>query len=222
VDNYRTEEEQVEALKRWWQENGRSMITSVVVAIGLGLGWNYWQANREAALENASFSYQQMLQRLSQGTPADIATARQEAEMLLAEHSDTPYAQFAALHLARLLVTEGNAEEAEEKLRWVVAEADGETQAIAQMRLARVLAERGATEEALDMLVAGQGGELAASFAIARGDVLLAAGRDDEARLAYDAALAVLDPSQPVPESLQEKISYLNPQPAAAADPEAG
>jgi predicted negative regulator of RcsB-dependent stress response len=222
VESYRTEEEQVEALKRWWQENGRSMIVSVVVAVGLGLGWNYWQAGRQASLENASFTYQQMLQRLAQGTPGDIATAQEEAEMLMAEHGATAYAKFAALHLARLLVTQGNAEEAEEKLRWVVDEADGELQAIARMRLARVLAERGATEEALDMLAAGQGGELAASFAIARGDVLLAAGRDDEARLAYDAALAALDPGQAVPAALQEKISYLNPQQPVTTDPEAG
>ena len=77
MESYRTEEEQVEALKRWWQENGRSMIVSVVVAVGLGLGWNYWQAGRQASLENASFTYQQMLQRLAQGTPGDIATAQE-------------------------------------------------------------------------------------------------------------------------------------------------
>ena len=50
----------------------------------------------------------------------------------------------------------------------------------------------------------------------------MAAGRDDEARLAFDAAAASLDPSQPLPQSLQEKIGYLNPQPPAAAVPEAG
>ena len=33
MEAYRTEEEQVEALQRWWDENGRSTILAVVVAL---------------------------------------------------------------------------------------------------------------------------------------------------------------------------------------------
>ena len=36
MEQYRTEEEQVEALKKWWEENGRSTIVAVIVALGLG------------------------------------------------------------------------------------------------------------------------------------------------------------------------------------------
>ena len=216
MESYRTEEEQVEALKRWWSENGRSMVVSVVVAIGLGLGWTAWKNNQASALEAASFTYQQMLQQLGEGSPEALDAARASAELLLEQHQSSVYAQFAGLHQARLLVTEGPDDEAEAQLRWVVAKADGDVKSIAQLRLARVLAARGDVEGALDMLAAGQGGEFASSFAIARGDVLLAAGRDDEARLAFDAAAAALDPTQPLPQSLQEKISYLNPEAATA------
>ena len=39
MEQYRTEEEQVEALKKWWEENGRSTVVAVIVALGLGFGW---------------------------------------------------------------------------------------------------------------------------------------------------------------------------------------
>lgn len=223
MDSYGTEEEQVEALKRWWEENGRSMIISIALALGLGLGWQAWQGNRETEVANASIIYQQMLQVLSEETPANRKRGRELALQLKDAHAGTTYAHFAGLHLARLAVADGETALAEQELRWVLAKSDGEVQQLAQLRLARILAEAGSTEKALEMLTAGQGGSLAASFAIARGDVLMAAGRDDEARLAYDAAAAALGPTQALPASLQEKISYLNPKPApSAAQPEAG
>lgn len=219
MESYGTEEEQVEALKRWWSENGRSMVVSVVVAVCLGLGWSAWKDNREASLAQASYTYQQMLTQLTEGTPAALEQARANANQLLEAHRGSAYAQFAALHLARLYVTDGEVAAAEEQLRWVAGEADGELQAVAQLRLARVLADRGELEQALTMLAAGQGGDLASSYAMARGDVLMAAGREDEALLAYDAAAAALDPTQPLPASLQEKMSYLNPLPASGSTP---
>lgn len=229
MDSYRTEEEQVEALKRWWDENGRSTIVSVVLALGVVLGWQGWQKYRGEQAQNASFLYQQMISGLSDrdGTSADEVA--ELALQLKDGHAGSTYAQFAALYLAQLAMEDGDIAAAEEELRWVLAKGKGEIQSVAQLRLGKVLAQRGETQAALDMLAAGQGGKLAAAFAMARGDVLLAAGRDDEARLAYDAAVAGLDPSQPLPKSLEEKISFLNaqaPQAAAsasrAATPEAG
>ena len=38
----RTEEEQVEALKSWWKENGKSLIMGVVIAVAAVFGWRGW------------------------------------------------------------------------------------------------------------------------------------------------------------------------------------
>ena len=47
MEEYRTEEEQVEALRRWWDENGRSTIAAIVIALSVGFGWQAWKSNEE-------------------------------------------------------------------------------------------------------------------------------------------------------------------------------
>ena len=77
MESYRTEEEQVKALKRWWDENGRSTVVAIVFALSAGFGWQGWQNYSEGQREVASDLYQAMLQAVTavrQGT-ADDSTA---------------------------------------------------------------------------------------------------------------------------------------------------
>jgi predicted negative regulator of RcsB-dependent stress response len=101
VEQYRTEEEQVEALKRWWDENGRSTMVAIIVALGLGFGWQGWQKYQQDELEGASTSYQSMLQMLSE---QDDEGAAAVAVDIKKNYSRSTYAQFSALHLARIAV----------------------------------------------------------------------------------------------------------------------
>ena len=75
MEQYRTEEEQVEALGRWWKENGRSMVVAVVVALGGVFGWQAWQANELRQQEQASDLYQVLLQAIGaqDATPGGTA-----------------------------------------------------------------------------------------------------------------------------------------------------
>lgn len=218
MESYRTEEEQVEALKRWWQENGRSTLIGVGLAVGLSFGWQAWQSDRETRAENASVLYQQLLQTLSEqeGENSDLAMGM--AGQLKTEHAGSSYAQFAALHLARMAVNDGRLEDAEAELRWVLAEAEAgsDFQQVAQLRLARVVASGGDTEQALTLLESTDTG-YAASYAIARGDVLLAAGREQEALAAYRTGRSLLEAGRPVPQTLEDKIQYLSAGAAAPA-----
>lgn len=216
MESYRTEDEQVEALRNWWKENGRSTIVGIVLALGLGFGWQAWQQSREQAAENASLLYQQMLQQLgAQLSPGEAASdsekAREIAQQIKDAYRDSVYAQFAALHLARLAVNEGRLESAEQELRWVLSMASSgdDVHQLAQLRLARVVAAQGDPEGALAMLE-GARTELVASYALTRGDILMAQGREDDARIAYETAVAALDADSPVPPGLQEKLQYLN------------
>lgn len=210
MESYRTEEEQVEALKRWWKENGRSTMVGVVLALGLGFGWQAWQKNQESAAQNASNLYQQMLQALSAEEGQTGTIGRQIATELKDSHRGTVYAQFAALHLARLAVNEGQPQVAEQELRWTLAMADegDDVHQVAQLRLARVLAAQEKEEEALTLL-AGANTDFIASYAIARGDILLAQGREADALAAYESAAAALEEGAPVPQTLQDKLEYL-------------
>ncbi len=64
MEQYRTEEEQVQALGRWWKENGRSIVAAVVIALSAGFGWQAWQANEVRQQEQASDIYQALLHAL--------------------------------------------------------------------------------------------------------------------------------------------------------------
>ena len=218
MDTYRTEDEQVEALKRWWDENGRSTIAAIVLALIAGFGWQAWKDFDQGQQVAASDLYQSLLQAVS--APTDNAAAvRQVAAQLKSEFGGSTYAQFAALHLARLAVTDGDLAAAEAELRWVLAKADSGSDIadITQLRLARVLAAQGNTDQALSILAQGEGGTYAASYAMARGDVLLGLDRRDEARAAYTEAraLAGAEGGAPPLSTLEQKLQSLSPMPGA-------
>lgn len=217
MEQYRTEEEQVEALKKWWQENGRSTVVAIIVALGLGFGWQGWQKYQQQDAENASSRYQALLQQLGEAQPgADAAEAARMAREIKAEHARTTYAQFAALHLARIAVNDGDLATAEAELRWVLGRADkgSDNHQVAQLRLARVLAARGDTGQALSILEAADAGSYQAAYAVARGDILLMLDRNEEASAAYTSAL-VLAGRGGAPVNLamvQQKLQSLSPE----------
>lgn len=224
MDQYRTEEEQVEALRRWWDENGRSTIAAIVVAVAVGFGWQAYKSNDQQKQENASDLYQSMLQGIAQTG----ATAEQEetvidiAEQLKGDYSGSTYAQFAALHLASRAVGDNDLAEAEAQLRWVLGKAakGSDTAEVAQLRLARVLAAAGDADQALAILAQAGEGPYQASYAVARGDILLTQGREEEAREAYANARILAGDAQGqvnLP-SLEQKMQSLMPVPARSID----
>ena len=90
-----------------------------------------------------------------------------------------------------------------------------DTGQIAQLRLARVLASSGKTDQALAILEQGGEGIYAASYAAARGDVLFGMGRESEAREAYNNARALSDAQGMAGGnmSLDQKLESLSPVP---------
>lgn len=224
MESYRTEEEQLEVLKRWWKENGRSIAIGVVIALAGTIGWQSWQSGKTQQQQAASDVYQAMLRSMSAG--AASSDDRQGAELanrLKSEYGSTTYAQFAALHLAARAVGDGELARAEEELRWVLGKAakGSDTWQVAQLRLARVLAASGQTEQALAILSDAGDGAYAASYAVAEGDILLAAGRDDDARIAYGKALALSGAGGMVNlPALQQKVQSLTPVPPRALEAE--
>ncbi len=220
MESYNTEEEQVEALRRWWDDNGRSIILAVVVALSAGFGWKSWQASELENTENASNIYQAMLQSIDpeQATVGQQTATTELALQLKTEYAGSSYAQFAALHLASIAVAENNLVEAETQLRWVLSKADkgGDVAQITELRLARVLAAADKADRALEILQQTGSGSFAASYAMARGDVLLQLGRVDEARDAYSDAKSLVGQSegQVSLATLEQKLQSLNPRPA--------
>lgn len=178
------DEADLEALKRWWDENGKGIVAAVVVAVLGTVGWQQYQGFSVSKTEAASDLYATMLAIQLEGGESETLVAL--SAQLKEEHSGSNYARFGAMLEARVAVEANDLDAAEFALRWALAAGDTRSDIgqLIQLRLARVIAAQGKEAEALAIL--SQGSEAyPVAYAQAQGDIHLAAGRDDEALVAY-------------------------------------
>ena len=226
VETYRTEEEQVEALKNWWQENGRSTVLAIVVALGLGFGWQGWQVSKNEQIEKSSAVYQNLIETLDvyeeDGSNDSRTTAIYLANELKENYSDSTYAYYAALYLAKFAVEKRDLETAESELRWVLTRSPGfDIELITQQRLGRVLAARGDIKQSLSILSNTNTGKYASGYARAKGDIYLSVNKNAKALEAYQQAKTLdLDAGGTGQSYLDMKIKHLSPDPASTMSKE--
>lgn len=200
---YQTEEEQVEALKRWWKENGTSIIAGVVLGLGGIFGWQAWGNYQDRVSKEASQAFTQLVNAVDRG---DIESASKQAELLRLEYDGSSYALFAALTQARLKLEQGDSAAARSQLEWVISEADTSTvKQLAQLNLARVLLSDGDVDGAARLADVTEGG-FAGEFAVLRGDIALQRG---DKQLAHDAYTLAMTLEVNNPGLLQMKLDDL-------------
>lgn len=222
MDTFRTEEEQVEALRKWWDDNGRSTLFAIVVAVAAGFGWQGWQQYQQEQAEAASTRYEALQEATQQVDEEEQrATIRHLAQGLKSDYSGSVYAQFASLHLARLDVMEGDLVAAERELRDVLtASPDAAVRVLAELRLARVVAASGNPAAAMEILDAAEAGAYEPAYAEARGDVYVQMDQLELAVTAYEEATALAAASgSGASQSLQFKLQALSPVPAREVVP---
>jgi predicted negative regulator of RcsB-dependent stress response len=220
-----SDEEQLEALKRWWDENGTSLLTGLVIVLALFFGVRQWQASQATTDGVASDLYQQIsdlaLANISQTITADDLLAAQNVySQLKSEHEDSVYTRYAALAMARFQVETGDLAAAAAELQWLLdnpelglmQEVDDELLLTARLRLARIKLAQGMAQEALDLVRAVAPGTFAGPYAEVEGDALLSQGQTDTAREAYQRALAANTSGNPV--LLQLKLQDLGVSPS--------
>jgi len=194
LDIYRTEDEQVESLKKWWAENGKSAVFGVVLGLSAIFGWREWQDYTMERAVGASQLYQQMVIAARDN---DTATLRDKAQEITTLFKRTAYAVFARMTLAKLAVEDGDLEGAESHLRWALANAPGDSlHHVIRLRLARVLMAEDKLDGAQDLLVAATSrGEFAHRYRELEGDLLRRKNQVEEARKAYREALRLAEAS---------------------------
>jgi predicted negative regulator of RcsB-dependent stress response len=218
AEGYQSEDEQVEALKKWWRENGKLTLVSIVIAVVGVFGWQGWQKQQQQSLDAASAIYQNLLSvaEASGGelTVEQQATAKHLANTLKTDFSGTTYALFAGLYQAKFAVEADDLATAEKELQWVLDNKPSAEIALqAQLRLARVLYAQQKYDQALAKLDSGESA-LSAGFEELRGDILLAQGNKDLAANAYQKALLLNMSSGSAVQNpiLNMKIQQLEPQ----------
>ncbi len=186
---YETEEQQVEALKKWWKENGKSIIAGVVLGLAGVLGWQAWGDHRDNVASQASNLFDQLVVSVDVG---NAESAGKQTQTLHLEYGSTPYAAFAELMQARLLLEKGDSAAAATPLEQAIAKAPDEAlKAIAVLRLARLRVAAGELDAAEALLQqypapASFNGE----YAAVHGDIAAGRGDTETARSTYQQALA--------------------------------
>lgn len=185
------EQEQLDELKTWWKMHG-NFVTAVITAAALGVlgwqAWNWWQRN-------------QATQASSLYAAVQVATVQQDAKRtreltgeLIDKYPTTAYAGLAALLSAKAQVEGGDAKSAQSQLAWAVDNAKDEgVRDLARLRLAALLLDDKAYDEAGRRLAAEPARSLAPRFNELRGDLLMAQGKTAEARAAYESGLTTFD-----------------------------
>ena len=60
-----SEEEQIEAVKRWWAANGMQTILAAVLVVGGYFCWQYWEQEQQLQTDQASNAYLEMIEVVS-------------------------------------------------------------------------------------------------------------------------------------------------------------
>lgn len=211
------EQEQIDSIKTWWKMYG-NLITGVVAAAALGVvawqGWNWYQRSQAA---QASAIYGVLEQAVA---TRDSQRAKAAAGELAEKFGGTTYAPLGALLAAKLSFEGGDLKTAKAQLTWAADNGKDELKDMARLRLAAVLLDEKAYDEALKQLDSSHAPAFDARFSELKGDVLAAQGKKAEAKAAYEAAIAKLGgkgaeaegvgkPGGPGRELLEQKLDSL-------------
>ena len=187
AETYKTEEEQVEAIKEWWKENGMSIIAGITIGLAAIFGWRGYNQYQINQAYEASSLYEQMILSARKN---DSENSRVYADRILADHQSSIYGVFAKLMLAKLAAESDELDQAADHLQWVIANSDQEQIThIATLRLARVFIDQEKLDSANSLLNSAEQNNFVAQYEELKGDVYLKQGNLDAAKQAYQKAL---------------------------------
>ncbi len=212
MEGYTSEREQVDAIKQWWQANGKSIVLGLAVGLaGLG-GYRYWDGMQNANAESASVNYEQFLNLAAQGGGKE---AIETGEAILKAYPNSSYARLTGLLLAKLEVDDGKLDAAKTHLQWVIDHAgSAEVAAIAKSRMAQIVLAGGDAEAALK-LFEQIGATDSEQFAELKGDIMARLGRRDDAVKAYTQAQKLVADAGADARLIELKIEALGLDPVA-------
>ena len=204
MEQFQTEEQQVEAIKQFWKENGTVLVGGFAAGLAAFVGFNFYKDSKLESEMAASDRFQTVVELAE----ADKAQFLQQGDKFIQENGDSSYAALTALALAKDAADEKAWDKVAGHLQTAIDKApSAEIKAIATIRLARVQVQQNELEKALSTLSAQLPNAFNATVEEIKGDIYVMQDKKALARNAYQAAIDA-DASSSNP-SLQMKLDDL-------------
>jgi len=223
VANHLSEEEQIEAFKQWWVDNGLKLVAAAVIAIGGTLSWQGWQGTQQEHAQQGSAIYFAMIDSMTTEADQPLSDEKKQeiiasADQLKEEFGDSGYAHLSALLKAKLAVDTDNLDQAVTELEWVLNNDPADNlKVVTTLRLARVEASRGNADKALTIIEDQDAGKMRSVYEEAKGDFYITLGDYEAAYTAYQTAIDTEESGNSrVMSILRLKLSQAKPSSEAA------
>ena len=212
------EQEQLDELKHFWKRWG-DLISWLLIAVLAGyaawMTWQYW-SNKQALQSSAMYD---TVERAAQA--GDMAMLDRSVADIKDKFASTSYAQQAVLFAARIYQDKDRATDAKTQLSWVVDKAgDPGYQALARLRLAALLIEEKAYDQARQQLAVKAPTSFEPLFADRLGDIDMLQGKSADAVKQYQKAWKGLEPSAEYRRLVAVKLAALGADPEDATTQE--
>lgn len=199
------EQEQIASLKAWWDKYGNATTWVVIAALAAYSGWTGWKYYERNQSGQASALYAELQSAVEAKDNAKVLRAAGDME---SKFGSTTYAPMAALVAAKSAFDANDLKSTKAQLQWAADHGADEFRAVAKIRLAGVLLDEKAYDEALKVLSGDVPAQFAGAVADRKGDVLAAQNKLVEARAAYQAALDA-DKKNPGRQLIQLKLEAI-------------
>ncbi len=186
MEIYQTEEQQVEAIKNFWSENGNSLIAGLVIGLAGFVGFDYYQEHQLAQQQQTADTYIANMD-LAEKKPEEFT---KQAQAFINENKDSSYASLTALAMAKNVLSHQDYQQAAKYIQTAIDKAPNEgIKAIATLRLAQLQTQLAQYDVALSNLAKPMPKSFIASIEEAKGDIYVLQGKNDLARTAYQTAI---------------------------------
>lgn len=180
------EEQEINQLKEWWKENGKTIIVAFILGVGGMFGWRYWQTYQANQIAEASAGYDALIYAAEQDSTAQKAKL---AEFVQA-NSKTSYAVFALFDEAKNAVEKQDFAGAEVALQQVLTQSQDELlTSLSALRLSAVQFQLGQLDNALSTLEKVKSAGFNARKTLLAGDIQLAKGDVAAAKNSFEQVL---------------------------------
>ncbi|MDY2797544.1 YfgM family protein [[Pasteurella] aerogenes] len=183
------EEQEINEIKTWWNENYKSIIAIVVLAFAGVFGWKYWQNHQAGQIQSLSAQYDQLIYGVEKGDAKNV-----QLEQFAKDNSKTAYAVLALFERAKSAVENNDFSAAESALKQAMSESSDEVlTSVAALRLAAVQFQLQSFDAALETLKSVKDSSWDSRKNLLTGDILAAKGDKAGAKASFEAALANAD-----------------------------